>query len=132
MPVVWDDTEILRVIDESRRNNTGVAGSGVSLMQEIARQHEHQLDPNVDYRTFVRELLLARAAGLITYREIEWIGVPPDPQDANMYLQRIDDLDITIAGRDRAEGRELRHPPPDPDEDDGRLIRSSTLEESPA
>jgi uncharacterized protein (TIGR02391 family) len=129
MAVVWDDTEILRVIDESRSNNTGVAGSGMSLMQEIARRHDYQLDPHADYGTFVRELLLARDSELITYREILWGDMAPDPSDPNMYLQRIQDLDITIAGRDRALGREFRRPPPDPDEDDGRLIRSSTLED---
>lgn len=129
MPVVWDDTEILRTIDESRRNNTGVAGSGMSLMEEIARRNEYQLDHRVDYSTFVRELLLARGAGLITYREIWWGNMAPDPHDANMYLQRIQDLDITSAGRDRAEGREFRRPPPDPAEDDGRMIQSSTLED---
>ena len=129
MPLVWDDTEILRVIDESRRNNTGVAGSGMSLMQEIARLHGYQVDPYVDYGSFVRELLLARDSQLITYREIWWGDYGPDPNDPNMYLQRIQDLDVTMPGRDRAEGREFRRPPPDPDEDDGRLIRSSTLED---
>jgi len=129
MAVVWDDTEILRVIDESRSNNTGVAGSGISLMQEIARRHDYQLDPHVDYGTFVRELLLARDSELIAYREIWWGDMAPDPSDPNMYLQRIQDLDITIAGRDRALGREFRRPAPDPYEDDGRLIRSSTLED---
>ncbi len=129
MAVVWDDTEVLRVIDESRRNNTGVAGSGMSLMEEIARRNAYQLDHRVDYGSFVRELLLARDAGLITYREIWWGDMAPDPHDPNMYLQRIQDLDITIAGRDRAEGREFRRPPPDPAEDDGRMIRSSTLED---
>jgi hypothetical protein len=72
MPVVWDDTEILRVIDESRRNHTGVAWGGTLLMQEIIRRHDWQLDPYVDYGTFVRELLLAREGGLITYEEILW------------------------------------------------------------
>jgi hypothetical protein len=129
MPVVWNDTEILRVIDESLRNNTGIAGNGMSLMQEIARRHEYQLDPHVDYGTFVRELLLARDVELITYQEIWWGEYGPDPNDPNLYLQRIQDLDITIAGRDRAEGREFRRPPPDPDEDDGRLIRASMLED---
>jgi uncharacterized protein (TIGR02391 family) len=129
VPIIWDDTEILRMIDESRRNHTGVAGSGMSLMQEIARRHDWQLDPYLDYASFVRELLLARDGDLITYREILWGNYGPDPNDANAYLQRIQDLDITIAGRDRAEAREFRHEPPDPEEDDGRLIRSSTLED---
>lgn len=129
MPVVWDDTEILRVIDESRRNNTGVASGGMSLMQEIARRHEYQLDHRLDYGTFVRELLLARNAGLLMYREIWWGDYGPDPNDPNMYLQRIQDLDITTPGRDRAEGREFHRPPPDPGEDDGRMIRASTLED---
>jgi len=129
VPIVWDDIEILRVIDESRSNNTGIAAGGMNLMQEIARRHEWQLDPYVDYGAFVRELMLARDAELITYKEIWWGNLGPDPADPNMYLQRIQDLDITIAGRDRALGREFRQPPPDPDEDDGRIIRSSTLED---
>jgi uncharacterized protein (TIGR02391 family) len=129
MPVIWDDIEILRVIDESRRNNTGVAGSGMMLIQEIARRHDWHLDAQLDYASFVRELRLARDCGLITYREIVWNGNGPDPDDANMYLQRIHDLDVSIAGRDRAEGREFRQPPPDPEEDDGRLIRASTIED---
>src|SRR4051794_28188947 len=124
MPVVWDDTEILRVIDEARRNNTGIAANGMTLMQQIAGRHGYQLDPNVDYGAFVRELLLARDAGLLTYNEIVWIGQPPDPRDPNMYLQRIQEIDVTTPGRDRAEGREFRREPPDPAEDDGRLIRS--------
>jgi uncharacterized protein (TIGR02391 family) len=129
MAIVWNDTEILGVIDESRTGGTGVAGSGMSLMQEIARRHDYQLDPRVDYGTFVRELLIARDSELITFQEILWGDAAPDPNDPNMYLQRIQNLDITIAGRDRALGRAFRQPPPDPEEDDGRMIRSSTLEE---
>src|SRR4051794_25130642 len=104
MPIVWDDTEILGVIDESRRANTGVATTGWSLMEEIVRRHGYQLDHGIDYRTFVRELLLARAAGLITYSEVLWGGYGPDPGDPNAYLQRVQELDVTMAGRDRAEG----------------------------
>lgn len=129
MRIAWDDIEILRVIDESQRDNTGVAGSGMSLMQEIARRHDYQVDPHIDYGSFVRELLLARDANLLTYREMVWGDMRPDPADPNMFLQRISDLAVTMAGRDRAHGRIVLQPPPDPDEDDGRLIRGSTLED---
>lgn len=125
----WNDIEILQVIDESERENTATLSSGMSLMQAVAARHEPiaSLD---DYRSFVRELLLAREAGLLSYQEVLWPnGPPPDPGDPNMYLQRIHSIGLTIEGRDRARGRIIQVELPDPDEDDGRLIRGSTLEE---
>ena len=129
MPIFWNDIEILQVVDESERENTATRSSGMSLMQAVAARHEAVAAPD-DYSSFVRELLLGREAGLLTYQEVLWPnGPPPDPADPNMYLQRIQNIGLTIAGRDRARGRTIQAELPEPDEDDGRMIRGSMLEE---
>ncbi|HVV77961.1 MAG TPA: TIGR02391 family protein [Mycobacteriales bacterium] len=46
-----------------------------------------------------------------------------------MWLQTVDDIKLTLDGRDRARGRVIQTELPDPDEDDGRLITGLTLEE---
>ena len=76
-------------------------------------------------------MLLARAAGYL-----EWIdqfnpGVRVlDPvTEAQQWLQQIHDIRLTIDGRDRARGRVVQRPLPDPDEDDDRPITGMTLEE---
>lgn len=130
MAIFWNDIEILQVIDEGEHGNAIAIGSGLALMQTVGRRNG--LEPMLeDYRPFVRELLVARDAGLITYREILWPGdLPPNPDgDPNEYLQRIQDIRLTIAGRDRARGRLIQVELPDPTEDDGRMIRGSTLED---
>jgi uncharacterized protein (TIGR02391 family) len=57
-----------------------------------------------------------------------WQPVDPRSQP-HMWLQRIQDIHLTLAGRDRARGRVIVGEPPDPDEDDGRQIAFTTLEE---
>jgi hypothetical protein len=49
--------------------------------------------------------------------------------EAQQWLQEIRDLRLTIPGRDRARGRVVQRPLPDPDEDDDRHITGMTLEE---
>lgn len=129
MPILWNDIELLQVVDESERESSIATRSGLALMQTVARRPG--LIPAVeDYGPFVRELLLARDAGLITFKEVLWPnGPPPNPNDPNEYLQRIQNIGLTIAGRDRARGRRIQVELPDPDEDDGRLLRASTLED---
>lgn len=129
MPIFWNDIEILRVIVESEREHSIAVSSGTSLIQAVAARHDTTAAIE-DYGPFVRELLLAREAGLLTYQEVLWPnGPPPDPADPNMYLQRIQNIGLTIAGRDRARGHLIQVELPDPSEDDGRPIRGSTLEE---
>jgi uncharacterized protein (TIGR02391 family) len=89
------------------------------------------IDWDRDCRTFARELLLARTAGYL-----EWIdpfnpGVRVlDPiSEAQQWLQQIHDIRLTLDGRDRACGRVIQRPLPDPDEDDDRPITGMTLEE---
>jgi uncharacterized protein (TIGR02391 family) len=128
--VRWDDLQLLRLIDECETTGpTGHLASGYNLMQ--AASHGETIDWNQDPRQLARELLLAREA-----RYLEWKGPflpgvrPLDPlADAQQWLQHINDLRLTLDGRDRARGREIQRPLPDPDEDDDRPITGMTLEE---
>jgi uncharacterized protein (TIGR02391 family) len=124
----WDDVELLRLIDDLEESEAGVLGNGLGLMQRGAA--DEILDPNRDYAAFAHELLLARGAGFIVFDER---GVwPPnaDPlSNPNSWLQQIRDIRLTLAGRDRARGRIVMRPLPDPDEDDDRPIAGMTLEE---
>ncbi|MGP0101218.1 MAG: TIGR02391 family protein [Solirubrobacteraceae bacterium] len=126
----WDDLRLLRQIDECEESEqTGPLSNGSTLMQ--ATSQGKTIDWGRDERTFARELLLARAAGYL-----EWIdpfnpGVhPADPIiDAQRWLQEIRDISLTLPGRDRARGRVIQRPLPDPDEDDDRPITGMTLED---
>ena len=56
------------------------------------------------------------------------MGVNPTTDPVN-WLQGIDDVRLTLAGRDRARGRLIQTELPDADEDDGRMITGLVLEE---
>lgn len=126
----WDDLQLLRLINEFETSEqTGQLASGYNLIQ--AASAGRPIDWDRDCRTFARELLLARHAGCL-----EWIdrfnpGIrAPDPIiDAQQWLQHINDIRLTLDGRDRARGRVIQRPLPDPDEDDDRPITGMTLEE---
>jgi hypothetical protein len=61
--------------------------------------------------------------------------VQPDPRsnladaDPNWYLQTLSDFALTVAGQDRARGRMVVQPLPDPGEDDGRPISNLILKQ---
>jgi uncharacterized protein (TIGR02391 family) len=126
----WDDLQLLRLVDEfEETGQIGQLSSGYNLIQVASAGQA--IDWDRDTRTFARELLLARAAGYL-----EWIDqlYPNRPQtdpavNAHQWLQEIRDLSLTIAGRDRARGRVILRPLPDPGEDDDRPITGMTLEE---
>ena len=128
--VRWDDLQLLRLIDECETGGqTGHLASGYNLIQTAS--DGQAIDWDRDTRTFARELLVARAAGYL-----EWTAqiYPNRPQtdpavNAHQWLQEIRDLGLTLPGRDRARGREILKPLPDPDEDDERPITGMTLEE---
>lgn len=127
MPRHWDDLELLRTLDRLETESPGVMRDGRTLMEAAAGE---PVPDERDQARFVHELHLARDAGYLTFRPVEWVGMaPPDPRDPNMYLQRTTDFALTLAGRDRARGRVVELPPPDPDEDDGRAIGLMTIEE---
>src|SRR5713101_2767664 len=104
-------------------------GSGFLLIQRMAGGEP--LDPHRDYWPFAHELILARDAGYITFRDEPGFNMTfPNPEsDPNSWLQQIRDIRLTLNGRDRALGREIRRPLPDPDEDDDSPIAGITLED---
>src|SRR5207248_3138273 len=73
---------------------------------------------------FLQELLIARAAGQLTWRLANQNASERDP---NYYLQQISDIALTPAGQDRAQNRVVLLPPPDPDEDDGHDLSDLIL-----
>jgi len=105
--------------------------SGFNLMQRAAREADKVLDVQRDYDPFARELVLARDRGYLTFKERPMYGSPMyDPErDPNMWLQHVQEIRLTPDGRDRATGRIVLQPLPDPHEDDGREIAGMTLEE---
>lgn len=126
----WDNIEILQVIDR-RQQETYPGGplrgvNGLHLMEEIAGRmvHEPQL-----MRGFVQELHIARDMGFLSFN----VQADPRPNladaDPNWYLQTISDFALTIEGQDRARGRMVVQPLPDPAEDDGRKLSNLILTE---
>jgi len=126
----WDDLQLLHLIDGFETSEQiGPLMNGYSLMQ--AASAGRTIDWDRDCRTFARELLLALAAGYLEWVDSHYPGVRAlDPiMEAQQWLQQIRDLRLTLDGRDRARGRVIQHPLPDPNEDDDRPITGMTLEE---
>ena len=109
--------------------DTAPLANGLTLMQRSAGDRTINWDQ--DTNTFARELLLARDAGYLTWNDQTGrnVGVTNPLSDSNYWLQQIWELRLTLAGRDRARGREVLRPLPDPEEDDDRPIAGMTLEE---
>lgn len=125
--VHWDDLEILRGIDRLEQAETAYLQNGLWLMEKIAggQVPEHQR-----HLAFVHELILAAQAGYLQFEDSQAGWQPVDPENQpHLWLQRIRDIRLTLAGRDRARGRAIVGEPPDPNEDDGRQIAFTTLEE---
>jgi uncharacterized protein (TIGR02391 family) len=122
----WDNVEILREIDrwqqETYKGGPLRGVNGLSLMQRITGSYA------VDgIRGFIQELHISAGSGLLTFT------VQRDPRpnladaDPNWYLQTITDLALTVEGQDRARGRMIARPEPEPGEDDGRPISDLIL-----
>ena len=126
----WDNIEILQGIDrrqqETYRGGPMRGVNGLYLMEQITgvMVHEPQL-----VRGFVQELHIARDLGLLSFN----VQADPRPNladaDPNWYLQTISDFALTVEGQDRARGRMVVQPLPDPAEDDGRKISNLILKE---
>lgn len=52
----------------------------------------------------------------------------PTPAEPQGYLDHMREFALTYEGRNQAKGRVIYEPTPDPTEDDGRMIRSMTLQ----
>jgi len=124
----WDDLQLLRWIDETEHANQYI-GNGLNLLQQLAQRLG--IPPYEEMQGFAIELALAHDAGYMTWtdRGAQWVGHSSPTNDPNMWLQTIDDIKLTLDGRDRARGRLIQTELPDADEDDGRIITGLTLEE---
>jgi uncharacterized protein (TIGR02391 family) len=123
--VRWDDLQVLKAIDEHEAS-VGPVSDGLRLMDTCrgCQQVDHRNDPPA----FAYELQIARDAGLIEFELVAF--APADPRtDAYQWLQQLRDIRLTIAGRDRARGRVVIAPLPDPGNDDGRMITGYTLQQ---
>jgi uncharacterized protein (TIGR02391 family) len=126
----WDNIEILQGVDriqqQTYRGGPLRGVTGLSLMEQLTGVMVH--DPQL-IRGFVQELHIACDIGLLTFR------VQPDPRpnladaDPHWYLQTITDFALTVDGQDRARGRAVVQPLPDPAEDDGRKISNLVLKQ---
>jgi uncharacterized protein (TIGR02391 family) len=64
-----------------------------------------------------------------TRRDAGLVHLPQARRTRSSGFSRLPDIHLTILGRDRALGRVIIQPLPDPDEDDGRAVAGMTLEE---
>jgi uncharacterized protein (TIGR02391 family) len=110
----FDNFQILKAIDERQRQAEGrpLWINAQQLLNEISGTFaaDLRLMPG-----FLQELFIARAAGYLTWR---LMNQDASPQDANYYLQQIQDIALTSAGQDRARNQVVVLPPHDPEEDD--------------
>lgn len=124
MPAAYfDNIQILKAIDQRQQQADGrpLWINAHQLLNEISdtRAADPRLMPG-----FLQELFIAQAAGQLTWR---LMSQGANPQDANYYLQQIQDLALTPAGQDRAPNRVVVLPPPDPGEDDGHDLSDLIL-----
>ncbi len=123
----WDDLQILRWIDEIEQSQV-YFGNGHNLLQQLAQRAGVPMHEGM--ASFATELALAYDAGYLTWtdRSQQFVGRSSPTNDPNMWLQTIDNIELTLDGRDRARGRVIQQELPDPDEDDGRIITGMTLD----
>jgi uncharacterized protein (TIGR02391 family) len=126
----WDDIEILRAVDRHQGEYGRELWSvnGMQLMNDIAGE---SVADDQRHRGFVRELLNLRDAGYLAFRLNTMAGmVPPTPNsNPHYWLQQVSHFALTTAGQDRARGRVVIQPVPDPSEDDGRPISRLILKQ---
>jgi uncharacterized protein (TIGR02391 family) len=130
VPIFWSEIEILQLIDGAEQGHGSWIYNGMELARATAARRDLAIIEH-DLASFVRELFVLAQADLVTWRVPPPVGgaAQADPRNANEYLHRMQDLALTIAGRDRARGQIVVVPLPDPAEDDGRMIRASTLDD---
>ena len=106
-----------RTIDRLKEQTGGqpLFQNGYDLAKEVTGNQ--WVDPQ-QIPGFISELHLACDAGLVTFRLTDNV----QPSNASYYLQQIRDITLTTAGRDRARGRVVVQPLPDPADDKGGKI----------
>jgi hypothetical protein len=129
--IAWNDLEILRIVDEAEQGQRSGIHDGRDLIASVAADGDHVADTQADHESFVRELLVVRDAGLLTWTESATHGREPfDPKNKpSDYLHNIYNFTLSFDGHNAARGRVIVTPLPDPAEDDRRPIASLTLED---
>jgi hypothetical protein len=121
----FDDLALLRLmlsLDEQGwlRNITG---------EQLMEQAGGMPGDEAQRPVFVRELHIAREDELIGFELGHILGRIEPPRDHEYaYVQNLRNFRLRSAGRDRARGRVILQPLPDPDEDDGRAIPLRVIE----
>jgi uncharacterized protein (TIGR02391 family) len=120
--MMLDNVQILKAIDDRQQRGEGrpLWISAHELFREITGTYL----TNEQAAGFLQELNIANAAGLLTWQVRNQTA---HPQDANYYLQRIEELALTVAGQDRARNQMVVLPPPEPGEDDGHHLSDLIL-----
>jgi uncharacterized protein (TIGR02391 family) len=125
MPGYIDNITILKAIDEHQRQQGGRPYwmSAQHLLNEISGTYaaDLQVVPG-----FLQELLVAKAAGHLTWRLTDQTSRFQDP---NYYLQQIQELALTSDGQDRARGWMIERQLPSPEEDDGHELSDLILQQ---
>jgi hypothetical protein len=130
MPVFWDNLTILRAIDDLQTTHGGGrawSSNGLQLMIDIGGRGV-EADPQ-NCAGFLQELRICCDGGLLTFELQRMAGADPPSLDGDPHyvLQQVSRFALTVTGQDRARDRVVSTPPPDMNEDDGRLLSASTL-----
>ena len=126
----WDNVDILRGIDRYQQETyhggplRGI--NGMLLMQHLTGAYVHDQQ---QVRGFIQELHIARDLGLLIFDVRPSLRPNLADADPNAYVQEISDFALTVSGQDRARGRVVAQPPPDPADDDGRMLSDLILRE---
>jgi hypothetical protein len=129
--ILWNDLEILRIVDECDRGERFGIFNGWDLMQATAASRGTWAAQDPDFASFLRELFVLHSGGLLTWK---LMAQPAhvrqiQPHETQAYLQQMRDFALTYDGRNQARGRVIQVPLPDPAEDNGLPIASLTLED---
>ena len=125
----WDNIDILRGIDrwqqETYHGGCLQGVNGMLLMERLTGSYVHDRQ---QARGFIQELHIASDLGLLTFDVAPGpANVGPASADPSVYVQAISNFALTVTGQDRARGRVVAQPPPDPADDDGRMLSDLIL-----
>ena len=112
----------------SRRLTTAVPLQGINGMLLMERLTGSYVHDRQQARGFIQELHIASDLGLLTFDVAPGpANVVPASADPSVYVQAISNFALTVTGQDRARGRVVAQPPPDPADDDGRMLSDMIL-----
>jgi predicted nucleotide-binding protein len=124
MPIYWDDIELLKAIDQLEGEGRAHHMTGEDWIQLVAAGRQ---STDEDRAAFVRLVHMLHGRGRLTLEQMAMGNIRPQPHE-HSYLQSLWHFELTETGKDRAQGRIVFTPTPEPGEDDGRPIAGAILE----